>query len=725
MLEPMSHLFRRSLLLSAAILTTTCAGGLSARAADQSKPPPAARRAADEVSAERIDVVGHRSVVATRATTATKTDTPIIETTQSVAVVTRAAMDERQVQTVNQALRYTPGVAPDSYGNDSRFDWLRIRGFDATTYGLYLDGMRFTPGSTGPVAEPYGLERIEVLLGPSSMLYGQAAPGGLVNLVSKKPQSTPSTEIQFMAGSYDRYQGQFDTTGPIPGTDGRVDGRLVGLVRDSDTQVNMVKDNRIYVAPSFTWHIGPRTDLTFLSWYQKDHTSGEQFFPSLGTVFANPNGRLPTDLFLGSPDQDKWDRQQYEVGFLLDHQLTDEWSLHQSFRYAHLDLNWAQVYGLGIAADDIHLYRLAFHEVAGADLFTSDSRLTGHFRTGPAAHTLLAGFDYSHSLIGYDYGYAPATPLNLYHPVYTAQAAVSFALHNDTDQYQDGLYLQDQIKLARHVLINLGGRYDWAGTQSVTRYTAGGVANAGQFDRVFTYRGGLGYLFDFGLMTYASYARSFQPSSGTNLAGSPLKPTYGKQVEVGAKYQPKGMASFLTASLFDLRQTNVAGPDPSNPLNTIQTGEIRVRGAELGATAHLFDGLDLIGAYTYLDPTITKSTTGTQGKRPQLISRNTLSLWADYQIQPRLLPTLAGLGVGLGLRYIGNTEADDADSFTVPSATLWDGAIHYDLGHRQRWRLAVNINNLFDRVYVASCSGYTTCYWGQRRQVLGSVRVRF
>ena len=714
--------------------STCCLCGVPAMAAGQTAirarhaaPAAAApRRASDEVSAERIDVIGHRSVVAARATTATKTDTPLIETTQSVAVVTRAAMDERQVQTVNEALRYTPGVSPDTYGNDSRFDWLRIRGFDATTYGLYLDGMRFAPGSTGPVAEQYGLERIEVLLGPSSMLYGQAAPGGLVNLVSKKPQSSPATELQFIAGSYDRFQGDFDTTGAIPGTAGRLDGRLIGVVRDSGTQVNMVRDNRIYVAPSLTWHIAPRTDLTLLTWYQKDHTSGEQFLPSLGTVFANPNGRLPTDLFLGSPDQDKWDRQQYAVGFLLDHQLTDQWSLHQSFRYAHLDLNWAQVYGLGIAADDVHLNRLAFHEVAGADLFTSDSRVTGHVPTGPAAHTLLAGFDYSHTMTGYSYGSALATPLNLYHPVYVNQAPVPFALHNQTDQYQNGLYLQDQIRLGRHVLINLGGRYDWAGTQSTTVLAANGRSSTGgQFDRVFTYRGGLGYLFDFGLMTYASYARSFQPSSQTNLAGDPLKPTQGKQVEVGAKYQPKGLQSFLTASLFDLRQTNVAGPDPANPLNTIQTGEIRVRGAELGATAHLAEGVDLIAAYTWLDPTITRSTSGTRGKRPQLISRNTVSLWADYQVQPRQIPVLAGLGLGLGLRYIGNQEADNLDSFAVPSAILWDGAIHYDFGHRQRWRLGVNINNLFDRIYVASCSGYTSCYWGQRRQVLGSIRLKF
>ncbi|OUJ15754.1 hypothetical protein HK28_06975 [Acetobacter sp. DsW_063] len=670
---------------------------------------------------ESINVLGRR-MVATSASAGTKTDTPLLETTQSVSVVTRAFMTERLVQSIGEALRYAPGVNPDTYGADSRFDWIRIRGFDVTTYGMYLDGMRLTAGTTGPVQEQYGLDRVEVLNGPSSVLYGQAAPGGLVNMVSKKPSSTPYHELQFVAGSWARYQGQFDMTGSIPGTGGSVDGRVVGLVRDADTQVHYVKDNRIYVAPSFTWHITPKDDFTFLSSYLHDHTSGDQFYPAYGTALYNPNGKLSTSSFLGSPDLDKWDRNQYAVGFLYEHRFNSNWRFQQSFRYLGLDLNWSQAYSTSLSADMIHINRLAFREVASGQLYTSDSRLVGHIHTRPVDQTVLLGFDYSRYDLAQDYGYTTGTQLNIFNPVYTIQPAIKMTTHIVQQSEQKGLYFQDQIKITDRILVNLGGRYDWTNTATLTT-TSSSAVTSGQNNGVFTYRGGIGYLFPFGLMAYASYARSFQPVTGVNFYGQAFKPTYGKQVEVGAKYQPKDKSSFLTASLFDLTQTNVSQTDPSNALNTIQTGEVRVKGFETSANVSLGSGFDLVFAYTYLDPVIRKSTIGQNGKRPTLIPRNTVSLWGDYQVQPGLVPALTGLGVGMGMRYIGNIEGDNNDTFATPAVTLFDAAVHYDFGRSNRWRIGLNINNLFDKTYVASCSGTTTCYYGQRRRLLGSVRA--
>ncbi|GAJ28251.1 Fe3+ siderophore receptor [Acidomonas methanolica NBRC 104435] len=676
------------------------------------------------LSAEEIAVIGRRQIVARDASTGTKTDTPLIETTQTVSVVTRAFMDERMVQTINEALRYTPGVNADTYGADSRFDWLRIRGFDATTYGMYLDGMRFTPGTTGPVQEQYGLERVEVLNGPASVLYGQAAPGGLVNMVSKTPKSTPHQEIQFMAGSFDRYQGQFDLTGPVPGTGGAVDGRIIGLARDSDTQVREVKDNRIYVAPSFTWHISRNDDFTFLSSYLHTHTAGLQFVPANGSVLYNPYGKIPTDLFTGSPDLNRWDVNQATVGFLYEHRFNSNWRFQQNFRYMHLTLGWRQAYGTGLLPDYIHLTRLAYAQDASGNIYTSDSRIVGHIHRGPVEQTVLLGFDYQRGDSWESAGYAAGTLLNVFHPVYTPQSKVPMFQHITQTMEQKGLYWQDQMKLFRRVIVTLGGRYDWTDTltHAIIHSTA---AHTGQNNDVFTYRGGLGYLFPFGLMTYASYSRSFQPTSGTNLYGQPFKPTYGKQVEIGVKYQPTSFRSFMTASLFDLKQTNVSQADPANPLNTIQTGQIRVRGFETSVNVSLADGVDVVFAYTYLDPVITHSTIGQVGKRPTLIPRNTLSLWGDYQMPTTSLRALQGIGVGMGLRYIGNIEANNYDTFATPSVTLFDAALHYDFNLKSKWRIGVNINNIFNKTYVASCTGSTSCYYGQKRQVLGTIRTTF
>ncbi|MCQ8278789.1 TonB-dependent siderophore receptor [Acetobacteraceae bacterium KSS8] len=696
------------------VLTTVCAGALLVATPSLAE---------DGSGPEHIRVTGAARQTATTASTATKTDTPLIETTQTVSVVTRAQMDERLVQTINEALRYTPGVQTDSYGADSRFDWFRIRGFDATTYGLYLDGMRFAPGQTGPVQEQYGLERIEVLDGPASVLYGQSAPGGLVNMTSKTPNGVASRELQFVGGSFDRFQGQGDLNGSIPGTGRQLDGRVVFLVRDADTQVDQVKNNRIYVAPSLAWHITPNDDLTVLSSYTRDHTSGTQFLPAYGTALPNPNGKLPTSLFLGSPDLNKWDRSQSTLGFLFNHRFNHDWSFDQNFRWLHLDLDWAQVYGTGLLPDDRTQTRYAYHQITGADLFTSDSRFTGHLRSGPAEQTIVAGLDYSR-LASADtrLGGTVGNTIDIYRPVYTPQQPLTLRRIANPQSAQTGLYAQDHVKLFDHVILTAGGRFDWASNTS----ELAGVTTSGISENVFSYHGGAGYLFSSGLFAYADYSRSFQPTATTNIYGEALKPTYGKQIEVGLKYQPRGMDSFIGVSAFDLRQTNVATVDPTNPLNTIQTGEIRVRGIESSATMSLGGGADIIAAYTYLDPVITRANDGTQGKEPAMIPRNTASLWADYQFRENgPVPVLQGLGIGGGVRYVGQTAASNSDVFNVPSVTLFDAALHYDFGRSQRWRLGVNLNNVFDRTYVASCSGTTTCYYGNRRTVLGTVRVRW
>ncbi|WP_172822998.1 TonB-dependent siderophore receptor [Granulibacter bethesdensis] len=658
-----------------------------------------------------------RGYVAESTETATKTDTPLLETLQSVSVVTADSISARAAQSVSEALRYTSGMQAEAYGNDPRLDWIRIRGFDANTGGIYLNGMRFPSG----VYEPYGLERIDVLKGPASVLYGQTPPGGLVNLVSKRPTSTPLHELKLLGGSFGRIQGQADMSDNVPGTDGKWSYRITALVRDAGTQVDEVRNDRVFVAPTLTWHPDADTTVTLLTHYQRDHTAGTQFLPASGTVLPNPYGKISSTLFSGSPGFDKYDRIVYSGGYAAEHRFNDVWTVRQNLRYTHTDLTWSQAYGLGLQADQKTLNRLAFTQNTATDLFTLDNQAQAKFGTGFVAHTVLAGVDYS--LLNYSQYFASAmgTPINLFAPVYTIQPPLGAGTVTNQDTSQTGIYLQDQMKLWNRLLFTAALRHDWL--QSDTTRAS---QSQSQPDGAFTYRVGLGYLTPFGLMPFVSHATSFQPILGTNLYGDPFKPSRGKQTEIGLKYQPQNHTSFITASAFDITQSNVQTPDPNNAANTIQTGEIRVRGFEVEANASLASGLNLTGSYTYLDPVITKANDGTQGNEPTGVPRNTASLWMDYSFQKDgSVAALAGLGFGGGVRYVGSNPAGNANVFRVPSVTLFDAVVHYDFGQDMRWRFAINASNLFDRTYVASCGGMTSCFYGMRRTVFASVQLRW
>ena len=233
---------------------------------------------------------------------------------------------------------------------------------------------------------------------------------------------------------------------------------------------------------------------------------------------------------------------------------------------------------------------------------------------------------------------------------------------------------------------------------------------------------GLGYEAPYGITPYASYARSFQPVVGVNFTGATFKPTEGEQEEIGIKWQPRGMASNVTAAAFNLKQSNVSTTDPNNVVNTVQTGEIRVRGFEVEALANIARGLNVIGTYTYLDPVVTSATDGSQGKQVGAVPRHQASGWVDYTFNDG---PLTGLGLGAGVRFVGSTQASNLDLFKVRDRTLADLAVRYVFGQDLRWKAALNINNVFDRTFVAQCSGASFCYYGARREVLASVGVRW
>lgn len=673
-----------------------------------------------------------RGFVANQEITGTKTDTPLIENPQSISVITRDQIDARQAQTLGEALRYSAGVRGENFGPSNRTDFYQIRGFDAQDNGTFLNSLRYNTGYAGSAFETYGLERFEILRGPTSVLYGQIAPGGLVNQVQRRPTDTAQGEVRLTAGSFDRLQAQGYSSGRLT-QDGTWSYAVTGLARSADTQVDESRDDRVFVAPALTWRPDNDTRVTALGYYQRDRTTGDQFLPYVGTVTELPTGsRISRSRFTGEQDFDKFDRTQYGVGYEAERRLDEVFSLRQNFRYAHTGVNWSQVYGVGLGADGRSLNRFAYRPDVDVNSVQVDNQAQARFRTGPVGHTVLAGFDYSQIFYRNAQAFALASPLDLLSPRYGSAipnlSPPNLNVRQVTSQY--GIYAQDQLRFDRFVL-TAGIRQDWALADVDDRTLAGNAAGRTreQNDSAFTWRAGLVYLAANGLAPYASYARSFQPQIGTDVRGNGFDPLRGEQYEVGLKYQPTGVNSFVQVAAFHLTQKNTLTANPANTATQIPVGAVRVRGVEVEGVASLTQGLNVIASYTYLDPEITESTTpGEKGNRPNGVPLNSASLYADYTFKEGSGP-LTGLGVGFGARFFSNTAANNTGGAVVPSVTLFDAALRYDLGqltaNLQGFEAAVNASNLADTRYVSRCQTETSCFYGNRLNVLGSVSYRW
>lgn len=666
--------------------------------------------------------------VAKNTTTASKTDTPVLETPQSISIVTKDQVAAQQAQTVAQAMRYTPGITIDTYGPLTFFNPLMIRGFQAQQY---LDGMRLPvdPGSqfAYPQIEPYGLEQIEVLKGPSSGLYGQTNPGGLLNMVSKRPIATPHAELLGQYGSFNRVQGGFDIGGST-GKNSEFMYRLVGLGRRSDTQIDFVQDNKVFIAPSFTWRPGANTSLTILSSYQKiDNKGFQQHVPGIGTLYENPNGRIPFSRYILEPTNDRYTMEQSMVGYAFDHRFNEVFQFRQNFRATEVknDLNALRTEGL--LADLRTDVRNNYFVAARSRNLALDNQLQADFATGPLKHKVLFGLDYLNTSSHTDFRGGAAPTIDVFNPVYgvalpPTSSFAQFTLRDDR-QKQLGVYVQDQIKLDRWTL-SLTGRKDWASSSS-TNFINGVVSS--QDDSAFTGRVGLNYLFDFGLSPYANYSTSFLPTPGATAAGIPFKPTEGEGKEIGVKYQPTGTNLLFTAALFDINQKNVLTADPANPFSSVQTGAVKVRGFEFEARGNITKELEIIGGYSRIDPRVTESNDGFVGKYMVNAAIEQASLWGVYTFYTG---QLAGFGIGAGVRYVGDSYGDGANTIRIPPYTLYDAMVTYDFSYLRSelkgLRLQVNATNLFDHYYVASCvTSLTYCSLGSSRTVLATLKYNW
>lgn len=670
--------------------------------------------------------------VANRSTAGSKTDTPIHEVPQSVSVVTRDQIDVRGSRSVGDALAYSAGVSTGTRGDSSGLggDNIAIRGFggDGTAGGSgneYWDGLKMqgTNYATGNI-DPYLFDRLEVLRGPASVLYGQIQPGGIVNRVSKRPPEKFQGEVQLRGGTFDTVELDFDVGGPMTES-GEFLYRVVGVVSDQDAQTEFTGRRRGAIAPSFTWKPTKDTSLTVLAAYQHDDIDGGfvKYLPALGTLYESPYGKIPRDRFTGDPNYDGWTRDVYSIGYAVEHTFNEMWTVRQNVRYLRNELDFDSVYISSLQSDDRTANRSAFGAVENSNALAVDNQVEARFETWKVSHVLLSGVDYQRNDSDTKRRFAVAPTLDLYNPVYY-QDIPEPPVYQSTDylDQQFGLYAQDQVKFENWIL-TFGGRQDWAKSDTTNNLTD---VETKSDSNAFTGRVGLGYAFSVGVTPYVGFSQSFEPQGGTDFNGNTFDPTEGEQYEVGIKYAPVGQNAFVTLSAFHLKQKNVLTTDPVNPGYEIQTGEVRSRGIEVEGVATLDSGWNFVASYSFLDQTVTKSNDSNQGKRLTGIPRNKAALWAGYSFKHG---PLKGLDLGGGVRYFGSTVGDTDNTFKVPDYTLFDAAVRYDLGEVYQpldgAEFSVNANNLADKTYVASCISSSRCYYGIGRTVIAGLKYKW
>lgn len=690
-----------------------------------------------EESIETITVTGY---VADKTSTGSKMDLPVQEIPQTISIVTQAQIRNQAAQSLDQALGYTTGIASTTGGARKTTDEVfSLRGFDdRSSSTVYVDGSKMSRNIFSGTTEPYALERVEVLKGPASALYGRAAPGGIINLINKRPTNTPVREMQLSGGTNDRIQFAADFGGALNASE-TLSARLTGIIRDAKTDVDHINDNRQFLAAAINWEITDSTSLLVRAEYKKDNTIYSYGLPSAGSLLPNPNGAIARNRFIGEPDFDKWDSENIMLSYQLEHEFNDTFTIRQNFHTfdANADYNYI---GFGVFVPGVGSFLWADPEMTTLHRnfierqdddksFSVDTSLRATFDTGIISHKLLAGFDYidgdfkrqqSRGILGSD-PFDDTNTINLFDPVYEPSiidpTLTSARTIETSGLQQTGIYLQDHMTIAENWVISAGIRHDKVTLDSGYEEPDNGDSEAfTEKSDATTFNAGLVYLFENGLSPYLSYSESFQPNVGIDGNGNVFDPSRGTQYEAGLKYRPEGSQIQVSAAVFEIEQKNVV----VNSFLGYSFGsqiDIRSKGIEFEVQGHLSEQLSLIAAYAYTDAKVTRSTAAPggfgrylEGSRTAAQPKHSASLWADYN--PKAFPELT---LSAGIRYKGSTT-DFGNTLNIPEYTLADIAVSYTL---ENWRLSINVKNLTDKTYIASCT--YACWYGDKRSVIASI----
>ncbi|MBB3304888.1 MULTISPECIES: TonB-dependent siderophore receptor [unclassified Enterobacter] len=652
--------------------------------------------------------------LATRSSGASKSDQPLITTPQSISVVTRQQMEDQGAQDLNQALGYTPGVFTNFGGAATRYDTIALRGFHGGDVdNTFLDGLRvMSDGGSFNIlqVDNWFLDRIDVIKGPSSALYGQTVPGGLVNMVSKRPQFAEEGHFRLSSGTNATNSAAFDYTNAI---NDQWAFRLTGITRNSDTQYDHTREEKYAISPQLMWQPSEDTNLVLRAYLQKDPSGGYHgSVPAEGTLYSHNGRKLSDSFYEGDSSLDQFKRREQIYSYDFSHRFNEVWSVYSTGSYSHSNTDLDQVYQIGWNATNPDLLNRYYSgERSSLSAWANDNRLQADFATGAVQHRVTLGAEYHRYKNDITEASGAASALN-------AWSGEEVGIMPDFDwtsqtrrYYQTGLYLQDELQLDRWHL-DLSGRYD--------RIVSENGTSRRQDDHI-SGRAALLYAFENGISPYVSWSQAITPASLTDPQGNQLKPTTSEQYEAGVKYQPVGTRDMYSIAVYDLTQDDVANRNVLDGTYT-PSGKVHSQGIELEARNQLTQRFSTIAGYTLNHLRFKDSVDGNDGHTPYVTPNSMASLWGHYQFD-------YGLSAGAGVRYIGKQWADNENTTRLPSVTLFDASVRADLGAwnsqlKGAW-LQVNANNLTDKKYLAACYGTGYCYRGAERTVMATVGYDF
>ncbi len=683
----------------------------------------------NEADEEEITVTAERredGYLVPNASSATGIDTAILETPASIQVIPQEVIRDQQATAIKDVLKNVSGISYRGDVQSRSGDTFILRGFSDVQ--VLRNGVRRF-GASGentaqPINEIANIEQIEVLKGPASILYGAIEPGGLINIVTKKPLSQPLFETELQLGNRGLVRPRFDISGAL-NADKTVLFRLNGLYQAVDSVRDLAqRDEKFLAAPTLTWKLGDRTTLNLAAEYVKANRPADFGLPAKdGKVIDVPIDRVisePTDSVIN---------RSFTTGYTLDHQFSEQWKLKNSFNYSYSDYDFGVIFlPLSFDADTNTVFRLPASQDSQTRNYTLQTNLVGEFATGNIQHKLLAGFDYIHRT-SRTFSKVGATPsfLDVFNPVYEGSKPDESTLPDfggdDVNSNNWGFFLQDQVSLSKKLKLLAGLRYDTLSQKTVN--LPGASIEAGTTtlnETALTPRLGLLYQLTDNLSVYGSYSRSFSANTGSTVSGRPLDPQKAKGYEFGLKTELFDRKLLATIAYFDITKQNVAGTDPDFPLFSITTGEQQSRGIELDIAGELAPGWKVIGSYAYTNAKITVDSDPTNvGNKLFGTPDNAASLWTTYEIQQG---SLKGLGLGLGLNYVGDRQGDNANTYRLGSYLTTDAALFYK---RDRWRLGLNFKNIGNVKYVESSFGNAAAgiNFGTPFTVIGSLSVQF
>lgn len=651
---------------------------------------------------------------------ATKTDKPLITTGQSISVITRQQMEDQGALTVNEALNYTAGAFTNFAGAATRYDTVSLRGFHGSDVdNVFLDGLRLMSdaGSYNVLqVDPWFLERIDLIKGPSSALYGQTVPGGLVMETSKNPLFTEQGHIRLLGGSNNTKGAAFDYTNAI---NDQLAFRLTGLTRSSDTQYQHTREEKYAISPSLLWQPGEDTSLLLRAYLEKAPSGGyHSAVPGEGSITEHNGYKLSNGFYDGDSSLDQFKRRQQIYSLAFAHRFNETWAFRTNASYSHSNVDLDQVYQIGWDSSNSDLLNRYYSgSRSSLDAWAIDNQLEADFNTGDLQHKVVLGAEYHQYKNDLRDASGYANQLNA-RTGEAVGARYNYDFYGSQRRYyQTGIYLQDEAVWNRWHL-DLSGRYDRIVSQTDTYST--GVKHRRQDDNVGG-RASLLYAFDHGISPYVSYSQAITPQSLSGQDGSILKPTTAEQYEVGVKYQPVGTRDLYSIAIYDLTQKDV-GNRIVREAYYEPVGKVHSQGIELEAHNQLTSNLSIIASYSLSRVRFKDAVDGNDGHTPYLSPNSMASAWGRYQFD-------YGLSAGAGVRYIGKQWADNENSTRLASVTLMDASVRADLGAwnsslKGAW-LQVNANNLTDRKYVAACYGTGYCYWGAERAIVATVGYDF